>query len=75
MDPGRQGGHRVTKYLIKRNVRDVVYVSCNPQTLIRDLKEFIDSGYQIQKWSVFDMFPRTSHVETVVLLSREKQNG
>jgi 23S rRNA (uracil1939-C5)-methyltransferase len=72
LDPGRQGAARVMPYLIKRNVKNIVYVSCNPLTLVRDLGVLLNKGYMINKWSVFDMFPRTEHVETVVLLSRDK---
>ena len=50
----------------------VVYVSCDPATLARDLKQFDESGYKIQAVTPVDMFPCTAHVETVVLLSREK---
>ena len=50
----------------------VVYVSCDPATLARDLKQFTESGYQIQAVTPVDMFPCTAHVETVVLLSQQK---
>lgn len=72
LDPGRNGAQRVSTYLVKRKIDDIVYVSCNPLTLLRDLKIFLQADYKIQKWSVFDMFPKTEHVETVVLLSRDK---
>ena len=48
----------------------VVYVSCNPATLARDIRVFNEYGYELKKATAVDMFPRTSHVETVVLLSR-----
>jgi 23S rRNA (uracil1939-C5)-methyltransferase/tRNA (uracil-5-)-methyltransferase len=47
------------------------YLSCNPQALARDLKGFIDHGWSIQKVIPFDFFPKTKHVETLVLLSPE----
>ncbi|MBE6757344.1 MAG: 23S rRNA (uracil(1939)-C(5))-methyltransferase RlmD [Ruminococcaceae bacterium] len=50
----------------------VVYVSCDPATLARDLKLFGELGYTTKTVTPVDMFPRTAHVETVVLLSREK---
>jgi 23S rRNA (uracil1939-C5)-methyltransferase len=49
----------------------VVYVSCDPATLARDLKLFAQQGYQALRAAAVDMFPRTVHVETVVLLSRK----
>ncbi len=49
----------------------VVYVSCDPATLARDLKEFVQKGYQPRKIQPVDLFPRTAHVETVVLLEKE----
>ncbi|MBR2555917.1 MAG: RNA methyltransferase, partial [Aeriscardovia sp.] len=45
-------------------------VSCNPATLARDLKRFAEQGYLLQRAEAFDMFPRTAHIETVVLMSR-----
>ena len=53
----------------------VVYVSCDPATLARDLKQFTAENYNIEAVTPVDMFPGTAHVETVVLLSREKVNG
>ena len=49
----------------------VVYVSCDPATLGRDVKLFGQLGYQAVRAAAVDMFPGTAHVETVVLLSRE----
>lgn len=48
----------------------IVYVSCDPATLARDLKRFNELAYTAQKAAAVDMFPRTAHVETVVLLSK-----
>ena len=48
----------------------IVYVSCNPATLARDILRFNSFGYTLQRVTAVDMFPRTCHVETVVLLSR-----
>ena len=48
----------------------IVYVSCDPATLARDVKLFAKEGYSAQKVVPVDLFPRTSHVETVVLMSR-----
>ena len=51
----------------------VVYVSCDPGTLARDLKLFAEKGYTAEQATAVDMFPRTRHVETVVLMSRDKE--
>ena len=48
----------------------VVYVSCDPATLARDVKRFVSLGYVLRKAEAVDMFPRTAHVESVVLLTR-----
>ena len=50
--------------------RRVVYVSCNPATLARDILRFNSCGYTLKEVTAVDMFPRTCHVETVVLMSR-----
>ena len=72
LDPGRSGAEKVVGYLMKKKPDTVVYVSCNPLTMTRDIRVALANGYKIIKWSVFDMFPNTEHVETVVLLSRDK---
>ena len=74
MDPPRAGSD--TKFLdslIKMSPKTVVYVSCNPETLARDL-EYVtkNSNYKVRKIQPVDMFPHTAHVETVCLLSRNK---
>ena len=71
LDPPREGiNPKALGKIIDFNPKRFVYVSCNPVTLVRDLKGFIDRGYSIEKVKCMDMFPQTSHVETVVLLSR-----
>ena len=51
----------------------MVYVSCNPATLARDITVFEDCGYTLTRAEAFDLFPRTSHVETVVLMSKKEK--
>lgn len=51
----------------------IVYISCNVQTQIRDVRRFLKLGYKIKKCRPVDMFPHTNHVETVVLLSRNQE--
>ena len=49
----------------------VVYVSCDPATLARDVKYLRGNGYEVRRVRAVDMFPHTVHVETIVLLQRE----
>jgi len=72
LDPPRQGcGEPVIKTLCSFAVGQIVYVSCNPATLARDLKRLVGSGgYTLRRLALFDMFPRTAHFETAVLLNR-----
>ena len=72
VDPPRKGlSPDVITSIAKMAPRRVVYVSCDPGTLARDIKLFSENGYEAQKAVCFDMFPRCSHVETVVLMARE----
>ena len=52
------------------NPRRVVYVSCDPATMARDIRQLTEGGYRLEKVRAFDLFPRTANVETVVLLSK-----
>lgn len=71
MDPPRAGSDvKFLKSLVKLNPKKVVYVSCNPETLARDLTFLSKNKYKIRKIQPVDMFPHTEHVETVVLLSK-----
>ena len=73
MDPPRTGSDEAFLSSVVRLAPDkVVYVSCGPETLARDLKYLIKHGYRMKECTPFDLFPFTKHVETVVLLSREK---
>ena len=72
LDPPRNGvGEKtINKLLDLYQVEKIVYVSCNPKTLVSDLKIFQSRGYEIKKVCIVDMFPFTNHVETVALLSK-----
>ncbi|MHB1679147.1 MAG: class I SAM-dependent RNA methyltransferase [bacterium] len=71
IDPPRAGIKGLVPYVIKLNPEVVIYVSCDPLTLLRDLKVFIQGGYFIDDIKLIDMFPRTYHIETVVCLKRK----
>lgn len=72
VDPPRAGCTPVVLETIARmNPTRIVYVSCNPASLARDLKILEDLGYKAKEAQPVDMFPQTSHVETCVLLVRE----
>ncbi len=71
VDPPRKGLEPdLIETISEMSPKRVVYVSCDPATLARDLKLFSSSGYTPLRLEAFDMFPRTAHVETVVLMSR-----
>ncbi len=71
LDPPRKGSTKeLISYLSERNFDRVVYISCNPDTLARDCVSFKELGYKIGTVIPVDLFPRTGHVESVVLLSR-----
>lgn len=72
VDPPRDGIHpKAIGKIIAFGAPEIVYVSCKPTSLARDLEIFQQEGYQVERVKLMDMFPRTVHVETVVLLSRE----
>ncbi|MDR1628924.1 MAG: 23S rRNA (uracil(1939)-C(5))-methyltransferase RlmD [Oscillospiraceae bacterium] len=72
MDPPRAGSdRRFLEALTTLSPQKIVYVSCNPETLARDLSFLVKQRYRVEKIQPVDMFPHTSHVETVVLLSHK----
>ncbi|HWZ83494.1 MAG TPA: 23S rRNA (uracil(1939)-C(5))-methyltransferase RlmD [Terriglobales bacterium] len=70
-DPPRAGvGKAVARGLVQLGAPRVRYVSCDPSTLARDLVPLLAAGYRIEEAHLFDLFPQTFHIETVVLLAR-----
>ncbi len=70
VDPPRKGlSSELIETIVQMSPGRVVYVSCDPGTLARDLKIFAEKGYELSQATAVDMFPRTCHVETVVLMS------
>lgn len=73
VDPPRKGcGQPLLDSILQVKPERLVYVSCNPATLARDLKHLATGGYQVQEVQPVDMFPQTGHVECCVLMSRVK---
>ena len=73
VDPPRDGIHpKALEKILAFGVGEIVYISCKPTSLARDLETIIRRGYHVDKVCCVDQFPRTSHVETVVLLSQQK---
>jgi 23S rRNA (uracil1939-C5)-methyltransferase len=71
MDPPRAGvGAEVCALLARVSAKEMVYVSCDPVTLGRDLKALIDSGYRVAELHLVDLFPQTFHLETVAVLRK-----
>lgn len=72
MDPPRAGSdEKFLSSVVKLGPKKVVYISCNPVTLERDLKYMVKHGYEVKKIQPVEMFPFTEHVETVVLMSKK----
>lgn len=73
LDPPRDGIHpKALDKIINFGVDKIVYISCKPTSLARDLEVLQAKGYQVEKVCAVDMFPETVHVETVVLMSKNK---
>jgi 23S rRNA (uracil1939-C5)-methyltransferase len=72
IDPPRSGALEVCEYLTAFGARRVVYVSCNPATLARDAGALVRNGYRLVRAGVMDMFPHTTHVESMALFERKE---
>jgi 23S rRNA (uracil1939-C5)-methyltransferase len=72
MDPPRDGS---TKQFINAvaylNVKKVIYISCGPESLKRDLYQFSLNNYHVESIEAVDMFPKTMHVESIALITRK----
>ena len=71
LDPPRSGAEAMVKRLAGSNVVRVVYVSCNPETLARDIGILKKQGFELRSAGIIDMFPHTTHVESIALLVRQ----
>ena len=73
LDPPRDGIHpKALRKIIDYGIDRMIYISCKPTSLARDLEMFLGNGYEVNKVIAVDQFPGTGHVETVVLMSRVK---
>lgn len=71
VDPPRAGLHaKVTEKILETGPQKLVYLSCNPATQARDIK-LLEQGYKVVDFSIFNFFPRTPHIETLAVLTRE----
>mgnify|MGYP004639670403 CR=1 FL=1 len=71
LDPPRSGvSPKALDYVIKFNAKEIIYVSCNPKTMVDNLETLLAAGYKVEKSKVKDMFPNTPHAETVVKLTK-----
>jgi 23S rRNA (uracil1939-C5)-methyltransferase len=71
VDPPRAGlGEKTTAALCRTSASRVTYVSCDPATLSRDLRLLLESGFKVEQAHLFDLFPQTAHMETVLHLVR-----
>lgn len=72
LDPARSGAAFALNALCHLAAEKILYVSCNPATLVRDAEILLKFGYQLKKVAMIDMFPHTSHLESISLFERNK---
>src|SRR5208337_3800093 len=71
LDPPRAGaGSAVIRSLVELGAPRIRYVSCDPATLARDIAPLLAAGYHVEEAHLFDLFPETFHIESVMLLAR-----
>ena len=71
MDPPRAGARGAAAAVVGLHPRVIIYISCHPAALNRDLAEFASFGFRPREWAAFDLFPQTSHLEIMAVLSAD----
>lgn len=71
LDPARQGAYFALEHLCQLAPERIVYVSCQPATLVRDAEKLIQRGYRLAKCAMIDMFPHTAHLESISLFLKK----
>jgi 23S rRNA (uracil1939-C5)-methyltransferase len=71
LDPARAGASGIVDQISELGATRVVYVSCNPATLARDSQSLLNQGFQLDKLGMLDMFPHTSHLESMALFVKD----
>jgi len=72
LDPPREGAREVVQLLCSMDISRIIYISCNPSTLVRDLGILMQGGFSVKSVRIFDMFPQTYHIESVTVLDRSR---
>ena len=72
LDPARAGANGVIEKISVFGATRIVYVSCNPATLARDSRSLLEQGYELKRLGMLDMFPHTSHLESMALFVKAK---
>ncbi len=72
IDPPRSGALEIVNSIARFNARVLVYVSCQPSSLVRDSKIICDNGYRLSHLGIIDMFPQTAHVESMAVFEQSR---
>ena len=72
LDPPRAGAAELIEPLARLGAKQILYISCDPATLARDAGQLCRQGYRLRQWGVMNMFPHTTHVESIALFERLK---
>jgi 23S rRNA (uracil1939-C5)-methyltransferase len=75
LDPPRTGSPRAMREILRLQPQRIVYISCEPSTLTRDLTLLVHGGYAVAWSQPFDLFPQTGHIESLTLLVRTGAGG
>ncbi len=76
VDPPRSGiGPKALQQIVGYGVKEIVYVSCNPKTLVENLADMVKAGYKVERLELMDMFPHTAHVECIIMMTNCGSKG